>query len=431
VIKHSSPGTVVIENTSDPAGVTNGSLGIFVDITTTIPQWSWAKISVNYSDTDVPERMAKSGIQLYYWTGTEWAVCENGGSDPGLNLVWANVTHLTIFAPIGVLPENHAPELLDGKVSPASGNVDDLFTYTVTYKDIDGDMPSFVVVIIDESDPRPMTALDPSDLDVTNGKSYILANVKLSASKRHTYRFAASDGLADAVIGTETFTGPTVAGVPPGPGEIGGADARGILYALGDIAGIPILPLIIVAVVVILVVILVLRIRAKRRELEAEAREEVAYRARIKMCPTCGATLDIKATRCDRCGRVVVRRRRRIQCPHCREVNDATATICRSCGKRLKVDVEAKVTCSSCGAKNDPTNTECIECGSKLVPSAPVLPPPSPPAARRPRKPEEPPSAREPEVEEWKPIEEEELMKELEEFTWEEEPSSPSKRDTK
>ncbi|MDI6887458.1 MAG: hypothetical protein QMC98_02300, partial [Candidatus Thermoplasmatota archaeon] len=39
-------------------------------------------------------------LKMYYWTGTEWKLCNNTGVDPVNNIVWANVTELTIFAPM-------------------------------------------------------------------------------------------------------------------------------------------------------------------------------------------------------------------------------------------------------------------------------------------------------------------------------------------
>ncbi|MDI6855391.1 MAG: hypothetical protein QMD21_01210 [Candidatus Thermoplasmatota archaeon] len=37
---------------------------------------------------------------MYYWTGSEWKKCNNTNVDTERNVVWANVTHLTIFAPM-------------------------------------------------------------------------------------------------------------------------------------------------------------------------------------------------------------------------------------------------------------------------------------------------------------------------------------------
>ncbi|MDI6708853.1 MAG: hypothetical protein QME47_07210, partial [Candidatus Thermoplasmatota archaeon] len=39
-------------------------------------------------------------LRVYYWTGTEWKLYNNTGVDTENNIVWANVTELTIFAPM-------------------------------------------------------------------------------------------------------------------------------------------------------------------------------------------------------------------------------------------------------------------------------------------------------------------------------------------
>jgi len=44
--------------------------------------------------------------------------------------------------------ENHPPVLSEGKVTPLFGVPDDIYTYEVTYKDLDGDTPSIAKVII-------------------------------------------------------------------------------------------------------------------------------------------------------------------------------------------------------------------------------------------------------------------------------------------
>jgi ribosomal protein L40E len=403
-------GIVNIDETSDPSTEpTEGALGIFVNITTTMVLWAWANIELNYSETALPESMDKSSIRLYYWaisnidtTGNEsgeWKLCANQGADITRNLVWANVTHLTIFAPIGILPVNHPPELLEGKVSPASGDTNDIYTYTVIYKDIDGDMPAFVRVVIDTRSPELMAEVDINDRDVTNGKKYILTKVRLSASDTHTYRFEANDGIADAVVGTQTYQGPIVVAAPSPPsgaqpsdeGAIlpGGEGGANLLYSLGVFLGIPILAIVLILVGVTAVVIFLYHRRiAQKRKLEVEAKE---YKeTRVKMCPGCGATQSPTATVCSRCGRDLTKRvLKRRQCPYCK-------------------------------AYNELTNIVCTACGNELVPSrraiAPVTPPSPIPAPPRPSPPPE--KKEEAKVKEEKK-EEEELMKELEEFTWE------------
>ncbi|MDI6856676.1 MAG: hypothetical protein QMD21_07850, partial [Candidatus Thermoplasmatota archaeon] len=60
---------------------------------------TYVNITIEYSDEDV-KGLNEATLKMYYWTGTEWKLCNNTGVDTENNIVWANVTELTIFAPM-------------------------------------------------------------------------------------------------------------------------------------------------------------------------------------------------------------------------------------------------------------------------------------------------------------------------------------------
>ncbi|MDI6708871.1 MAG: right-handed parallel beta-helix repeat-containing protein [Candidatus Thermoplasmatota archaeon] len=60
---------------------------------------TYANITIKYNDSDVAG-IDEAMLRVYYWTGTEWKLCNNTGVDTVSNIVWVNVTELTRFAPM-------------------------------------------------------------------------------------------------------------------------------------------------------------------------------------------------------------------------------------------------------------------------------------------------------------------------------------------
>ena len=89
---------------------------------------------------------------------------------------------------ITISQSNHAPELSQPSVSPAKGDVNTKFIFSVSFYDADGDEPAFVAVIIDGA-VKAMTLKDGKHVFTT----------KLSAGK-HTYYFRTSDGTDDGLV---------------------------------------------------------------------------------------------------------------------------------------------------------------------------------------------------------------------------------------
>lgn len=115
-------------------------------------------------------------------------------------------------------PRVHAnlpPQLVGGKVEPATGFDDSTYTYTVKYLDPLGEDPEYVKVYIDGTDEAHahlMTKV-PGQNDYTLGVTYTYLQSGLSAGTNHTFFFKASDWLDEAVNPeppTDHYTGPVV-----------------------------------------------------------------------------------------------------------------------------------------------------------------------------------------------------------------------------
>ncbi|MEW6070391.1 MAG: hypothetical protein AB1485_07225 [Candidatus Thermoplasmatota archaeon] len=75
---------------------------------------NWIYIEVPYDDALLPKDVKEGNLRLYYWneTSSKWESCAKIGRtsvDPDRNIVWANVTHLTILAPMAEKVAEVAP----------------------------------------------------------------------------------------------------------------------------------------------------------------------------------------------------------------------------------------------------------------------------------------------------------------------------------
>ncbi|MBU4190428.1 MAG: hypothetical protein KJ886_05490 [Candidatus Thermoplasmatota archaeon] len=102
-VQYTGTGTINITSTLSPGTPPSGMHGINVFVEVTVPETmtvEWVYIEVPYSEDDLPSGVDESKLRLFYWTDTGWEKCENTGVDTVNNIVWANITHLTIFAPM-------------------------------------------------------------------------------------------------------------------------------------------------------------------------------------------------------------------------------------------------------------------------------------------------------------------------------------------
>jgi len=98
-VVYRGPATLWIKSapsSTPPTGVSD--IGIFIDISGAATN---VFITIRYTDSDV-SGIDESKLRMYYWNGTtnEWVLIEDSGVWENNKTVWANVDHLTIFAPM-------------------------------------------------------------------------------------------------------------------------------------------------------------------------------------------------------------------------------------------------------------------------------------------------------------------------------------------
>jgi len=111
-------GELDIYATTSPDPEDASNMGIFLDITFDDDggdsELAWVYIIINYDE--VPRGLNENNLKVYYWDEDteEWVEAEVTGVDTVNNFVWANVTHLTTFAPrdeTGEALKNYGVEL--------------------------------------------------------------------------------------------------------------------------------------------------------------------------------------------------------------------------------------------------------------------------------------------------------------------------------
>jgi len=62
----------------------------------------WFYEEIHYEDADIPDSVNEADLTIYCWDLDQngWEECENSEVDTVNNIVSANVTHFTIFAPM-------------------------------------------------------------------------------------------------------------------------------------------------------------------------------------------------------------------------------------------------------------------------------------------------------------------------------------------
>jgi len=156
--------------------------------------------------------------------------------------------------------ENHPPVLTEGKITPASGDTETDFTFSVKYNDEDGDAPSSINVVIDGKQ-YPMTLKEGND--TANG-TYVFT-MKLTEGT-HNYYFWASDGTDRAIAGDNTpITAANAATTP----EIKDADEK-----KQDGGGGAAIWVIVIIVIIIVVILIFMFMGGKKEEEKPPAEEE-------------------------------------------------------------------------------------------------------------------------------------------------------------
>jgi hypothetical protein len=106
---------------------------------------------------------------------------------------------------------NRPPQLLDAKVSPATGDLNTDFTYSVIYQDPDNDLPVNLSLSVDSGPPLNLTPTDGMVDTIRDGELYS-TTIKGSdlGLGMHTFRFAANDKKHLAVGDIFSKDGPEV-----------------------------------------------------------------------------------------------------------------------------------------------------------------------------------------------------------------------------
>ena len=138
----------------------------------------WINITVQYDEAQLPININEGRLRIYWWNETKnlsnkWDELDKGGISESGNFVWANLSHLTIFAPIDIdaeppEPVENKPDLIFFPYSIELSNdkpkIGDKITIKVTIKN-DGSAISnatTVKFIVDnkEEDSKPITTIE-------------------------------------------------------------------------------------------------------------------------------------------------------------------------------------------------------------------------------------------------------------------------------
>jgi hypothetical protein len=240
-------------NVSAPGVLPDGTadIGIYFELTTTTGNWTYAFIAVFYDDTMLPDEVVENTLALYYWNieTAGWAECENTYVDTEANVIYANITHLTTFAPLGFVDTD-----LDGYL-----DIDDAFPTDATeWSDADEDGQG------DNSDPDDDNDGMPDDWESQYELNPFVADAEGDLDK---------DGYTNAEE-YEAGTNPTD---PKSHPVIEKAERKKVDYTGVYIA-------VVVIIIVLIVAFIFSLLRKPKREAKAglEKRKEPIERGRVK-----------------------------------------------------------------------------------------------------------------------------------------------------
>jgi len=227
--------------------------------------------------------------------------------------------------PIGPLeldPVNQKPVLVNPSVDRKSGETDTEFTFTVTYKDPDGDPADYVHVLIDD---------EPYLMEVKNGKDPVkgvtFEYTTTLGEGRHTFFFVCED---DKGRMTKEFPDDAVI-------EVEDEFVPGFFMFKGNMFWMFLLIIVLIVVGILGGIGARNKIRKRKMDKAIEKAEKSPEKVSEVMCSACGAPLTSNSNRCSRCGANLndLRRARATgkSCPLCKAINDPRAKVCRGCGK--------------------------------------------------------------------------------------------------
>jgi len=108
------PGDLDVSLTTDPSGGDRADIGLFftVEIDDPDANVTWVSIEVHYGD--LPAGIKARDLRIFHWDAIDerWRYAGITGVDIDGGYVWANLTHLTIFAPMEIPEEEDDKSLV-------------------------------------------------------------------------------------------------------------------------------------------------------------------------------------------------------------------------------------------------------------------------------------------------------------------------------
>jgi len=237
VVKHeNNPGG------SPPSGFT--TLGKYVEVRTDIPSENivWPiEIRIYYTDEEVTAAgIPESSLRIFYWDGSNWIQEPDSGVNTENNYVWARVTHLSPFAPMGSVLGGVSVSISPTSQSGANGatlnytvtvsntgNVDDTYDLTVSNDhgwELRLDAPT-VAILAGESTTVTVSVTVPST--ASEGDSTMIT---VTATSRADPSVSASASCRATASAPSPGPGPTPTDTtpPPAPSLVSPANGANI-----------------------------------------------------------------------------------------------------------------------------------------------------------------------------------------------------------
>jgi RNA polymerase subunit RPABC4/transcription elongation factor Spt4 len=273
---------------------------------------------------------------------------------------------------------NSPPILKNASVEPDRGDTKTTFTFTVEYRDADGDPPLFVNLII-ENLSLAMVRQDDDGLDSPSGG--IIFRLEFSAldDGHNTYYFETDDGRG--YLNSRTLLIPSnTLDVKPLDSDEDGEEESDYVFIF--------LTLCIVMLFVFVVFVIAMNYMMQKKMSKAggvppgtlpeEMYEDT--KKELVICSECGSEIDASVDKCPHCGEVF--EGEEFQCPKCDNIVPESASMCPNCGNKFmdlkedlsdekkvkepKTQIVDKLYCSECGAVVDEDMTECPGCGENF-----------------------------------------------------------------
>jgi rubrerythrin len=157
------------------------------------------KITLNISAVGIYDLIEADSFDIDYTDGKEYYLNLSGFTLGQYSFHFAANDTLGNWVETGILQFdviNRVPDLSLAQVNPSVGDIDSTFNFTVFYTDLDNQPPDIITVNITGIGVYDLFALDPLDMDYTDGKAYYYNTSGFSISS-YSFLFAANDTQGD------------------------------------------------------------------------------------------------------------------------------------------------------------------------------------------------------------------------------------------